>query len=75
MDTKRSLRTPIKAIKNKCSFEHTKKTIKLKSKLFKPIMYGRAYLKEPFSVKTTFVLCFIQLGLEIEKEKEPAGPR
>ena len=39
------------------------------------IINGRAYLTEPFSVKTTFVHCFIQLGLEATIEKEPAGPR
>ena len=35
----------------------------------------RAYLTEPFSVKTTFVHCLIQLGLGATIEKEPAGPR
>ena len=31
---------------------------------------GTAYLTRPFSVKTTFVPCFIQLGLGVTIEKK-----
>ena len=39
------------------------------------ILYGTAYLTRPFSVKTTFVPCFIQLGLGVTIEKRPRGRR
>ena len=34
------------------------------------ILYGTAYLTRHFSVKTTFVPCFIQLGLGVTIEKK-----
>ena len=36
------------------------------------IEYGTAYLTRPFSVKTTFVPCFIQVELGVTIEKIPA---
>ena len=35
------------------------------------IIYGTAWLTRPFSLKTTFVHCFMQLGLGVIKDKRP----
>ena len=45
--------------------------IKFKYSLMYLYLYGTAYLTEPFSVKTTFDHCFMQLGLGVTIEKRP----